>query len=534
MLKKFHSKKSENEKGGVLILEKGKKGLLRLVFGHALLTVLLLLIQIGLFLLFSLLLQNRVVYYYGVSSVISVLLILWVLNKPANPVFQLSWVLLIMISPVVGGMTYLIFELKTGSRAIHYRLKKIAKNTRKLVKQDEAVLDTIRSYSPCTAGLCEYVRGTGSFPIYPNQGVKYFSIGEEKFEELLVRIQNAKKFIFLEYFIVEEGYMWGRILNILQEKVKEGVEVRLIYDGLCSVVLLPVSYPKKLKKLGIKCKVFSKLRPFFSTSYNNRDHRKIAVIDGEYGFTGGINLADEYINLKKRFGHWKDTAVMVQGEAVKNLTLMFLQMWNIDERTEEDYKKYISAPDCTSFENVQGFVQPFADNPFDNEQVGKRVYLDIINRAEKRVSIMTPYLVPDYEMVQCLKYAAKRGVEVNIIMPHIPDKKYVFAVSRTFYPELLAAGVNIYEYTPGFVHAKCIAADGTTAVVGSINFDYRSLYLHFECGVYLYNVPEIADIEEDVDNTIALSEKVLSKKFGFKDFWLKIAGALLKIFSPLF
>ena len=312
------------------------------------------------------------------------------------------------------------------------------------------------------------------------------------------------------------------------------MEVRLIYDGLCSVFLLPVKYPKELKKLGIKCKIFSKLKPMFSTTYNNRDHRKIMVIDGEYGFTGGVNLADEYINLKKRFGHWKDTGIMLRGQAVKNMTLMFLQMWNIDEKKPDDYGQYVIGSDSEEFPAEQGFVQAFSDNPFDNEQVGKRVYLDIINRAERRVDIMTPYLILDYEMMQALKYAAKRGVLVNIIMPHVPDKKYVFAVSRTFYPELTAAGVHVYEYTPGFVHAKGIVADGMVASVGSINFDYRSLYLHFECGVFLYGAEEIKEIEKDMADTIGLSEEIRPKKFGFKDFWLRIMGAVLKVFSPLF
>lgn len=523
-----------DEKNSILLLEKSKKGLLRFIFGHALLTVFLLLAQIAVFVIFCVHLESEI-YYFGVSTAISAIFLLVLLNRPINPMFQLSWAILILISPVVGGMAYLIFELNAGSRAINHRLNQITKETRGYTRQDAVTAYAIKTKSQCTARLCDYVRSTGAFPVYKNQGVKYFSIGEEFFEELIPRLQNAKKFIFLEYFIIDEGYMWGRILKILEEKVKEGVEVRVIYDGLCSILLLPVNYPKKLAKLGIKCKVYSQLKPMFSTSYNNRDHRKIAVIDGEYGFTGGINLADEYINRKRRFGHWKDTGVMIQGEAVKNMTLMFLQMWNVSKRGSDDnYRMYLEASDKCGFPDEKGFVLPFGDNPFDSEQVGKRAYLDIINRAEQRIDIMTPYLVPDYEMLQSLKYAAKRGVKVNILMPHIPDKKYVFAVSKTFYPELLAAGVHIYEYTPGFIHAKSVMADDNTAVVGSINFDYRSLYLHFECGVYMYDVPEIERIRTDADETIRMSEEIRYKKFGFKDFWLRIAGAFLKIFSPLF
>jgi len=517
-----------------LLLEKGKKGLLRFVFGHALLTVFLLLAQIAFFIVFCIILESEA-YYFGVSTVLSAVFLLILLNRPVNPMFQLSWAILILLFPVVGGMTYIIFELNTGSRAINHRLSQITKETKGFVRQNAVTAYELKSKSVCTAGLCDYVRGTGAFPTYKNQGVKYFAIGEDYFEELLTKLQSAEKFIFLEYFIIDEGYMWGRILKILEDKVKQGVEVRVIYDGLCSILLLPVNYPRRLAELGIKCKVYSQLKPMFSTSYNNRDHRKIAVIDGKYAFTGGINLADEYINEKRRFGHWKDTGVMIRGEAVKNMTLMFLQMWNISKRRGDgDFRKYIEASDSAGFYDEKGFVLPFGDNPFDREQVGKRVYLDTINRAEERIDIMTPYLVPDYEMLQSLKYAAKRGVKVNILMPHIPDKKYVFAVSRTFYAELLDAGVRIYEYTPGFIHAKCITADGKTAVVGSINFDYRSLYLHFECGVYMYDVPEIERIVADVDETVKVSQEILAKKFGFKDFLLRIAGAFLKIFSPLF
>ena len=524
----------EKESDGILILEQGKKGLLRFFFGHALLTVILVLIQMGVFIYLFTVLQSHIVYYFGVSTLISVVLLLWVLNRSGNPMFQLGWCILILISPIVGGVTYVIFETNLGSRMINYRLKRLEKEIGKYIKQDDNVAAELKKTSVAAEGLCRYVGSTGAFPVFKNGGMKYFPIGEDMFEEMLLRIKNAKKFIFLEYFIVEEGFMWGKILKVLEEKVKEGVEVRLIYDGLCSVMLLPVKYPKKLRKLGIKCKVFSKLKPMFSTTYNNRDHRKILVVDGEYGFTGGVNLADEYINLKKRFGHWKDTGVMISGKAVDSMTLMFLQMWNIDELKPEDYGRFISANDNVNFAEEQGFVQPFSDNPFDKEQVGKRVYLDIINRAERRVDIMTPYLILDYEMMQALKFAAKRGVSVNIIMPHIPDKKYVFAVSRTFYPELIKAGVHVYEYTPGFVHAKGIVADGIVASVGSINFDYRSLYLHFECGVFFYGVEEIKDIEKDMQETIAKSEEIKAKNGGFKGFWLRVWGALLKVFSPLF
>jgi cardiolipin synthase len=267
--------------------------------------------------------------------------------------------------------------------------------------------------------------------------------------------------------------MWDSILELLAGKAAEGVEVRVMYDGTCAITSLPFSYPKKLEAMGIRCKMFSPVRPMLSTVQNNRDHRKILVIDGKVGFTGGINLADEYVNRRERFGHWKDTAVMLRGEAVQSLTLMFLEMWNLDEKTPENWVKYCSFREAPAA--AGGYVIPYCDSPLDNEMVGEFVYLDILNTAKRYVHMMTPYLILDNETITALCYAAKRGVETIIIMPHIPDKWYAYLLARTYYEELIRAGVQIYEYTPGFIHAKQFTSDDEKAVVGTINLDYRSL-----------------------------------------------------------
>ena len=315
---------------------------------------------------------------------------------------------------------------------------------------------------------------------------------------LMKELKAAKHFIFMEFFIIDRGYMWDEILKVLEEKVKEGVEVRVMYDGMCCLMLLPFHYPRQLERKGIRCKMFSPIIPVLSTHQNYRDHRKIAVIDGRCAFTGGVNLADEYINCKVRFGHWKDTALMVRGDAVKGFTMMFLQMWDVTEKKEEDYRKYLSAPagEAAAGRMEKGYVIPYGDSPFDKEQIGEQVYLDILSQAKEYVHIMTPYLILDDGMKDALCYAAKRGVEVIIIMPHIPDKKYAYLLARTYYPELLKAGVRIFEYEPGFVHAKVFASDDEKATVGTINLDFRSLYLHFECGTFLYRNPVIEKIED--------------------------------------
>ena len=321
--------------------------------------------------------------------------------------------------------------------------------------------------------------------------------------------------------------MWNEILDILIDKVSKGVEVRFMYDGMCSMVQLPYHYPKTMRKYGIKCKMFSPIKPVLSSHQNNRDHRKICVIDGHVAFTGGINLADEYINQKVRFGHWKDTAVMLKGEAVQNFTMMFLQMWNVSERGKEDYTKYLT-PKSLDIRRELGFVLPYADSPFDHENIGEQVYFHLLNHAKKYVHIMTPYLILDNEMVTNLTYTAKCGIEVIIIMPHIPDKWYAFAVAQTYYEELISAGVQIYEYTPGFVHAKVFVSDNDTATVGTINLDYRSLYHHFECGTFIYNNPVVWEIERDFQNTLKTSQKITMLDVKERRIGMKMVGSVFK------
>ena len=305
-----------------------------------------------------------------------------------------------------------------------------------------------------------------------------------------------------------------------------------MYDGMCSIVLLPYKYPKKLEEMGIRCKMFSPIKPVLSTHQNNRDHRKICVIDGRVAFTGGINLADEYINEKERFGHWKDTAVMLQGEAVQNFTMMFLQMWNVTEKKEENFEKYFT-PKSKEFRRELGYVLPYGDSPYDNENIGEQVYFHILNHAKKYVHIMTPYLILDNEMVTNLTYAAKCGIEVIIIMPHIPDKWYAFVLAKTYYEELINAGVQIYEYTPGFVHAKVFVSDDDTATVGTINLDYRSLYLHFECGTFIYNNQVVRDIEKDFQDTLKKCQRVTITDLRMRGLIETVAGRVLRLIAPL-
>lgn len=509
-----------------------KKGLFRIVFSRTGIILLLILMQLGIFVATSMYLEEYRVYIYGGLKILSVAVLIWIINSEGNPAFKMTWILFVLAFPVVSTIFYIYVKMQVGTKFMQDRLASLKVETDPYMQQNQEVVEAMWASKSANANLSYYLSHQLGFPTYRNTEVKYFPLGEYKFRYLVAELKKAKRYIFMEYFIVEEGYMWGTILEILKEKAAEGVEVRFMYDGMCAISMLPYNYPEQLKKYGIKCKMANAVKPFLSTVQNNRDHRKICVIDGKTGFTGGINLGDEYINRKKRFGHWKDTAVMLKGDAVQSLTMIFLQMWNIDERRPENYRRYCT-PKRQGLRRELGYVIPYADSPFDNENVGEEVYFHILNHAKKYVHIMTPYLILDNEMITTLTRVAKSGIEVIIIMPHKPDKWYAFVVAKTYYKELIEAGVQIYEYTPGFVHAKVFVSDDDTATVGTINLDYRSLYLHFECGAFIYNNSEIDRIERDFQQTLAKSHKVTLIEVYNRTLLTKIAGQVLRLIAPL-
>jgi len=523
-----HNLGEQEEK--ILLLEKGKRGILNIIFGRTMVVAVLLLLQFVVLFAFFAFLGEYIVIAFGSSFAFSIVMIIILINRTMNPSMKLTWAILILALPIFGALLYMFVEADLGHRLLHKRLEYLLKESRPYLPKRE-LPEALKEKKRDLYNLEQYALKHGGFPAYENTEVKYFASGEDKFEALLCELEKAEKFIFLEYFTINEGYMWGRILNILERKAREGVEVRVMYDGTCSFFLLPNNYPKKLKALGIKCKPFAPLRPFVSTYYNNRDHRKIAIIDGHTAFTGGVNLSDEYINKKTLHGHWKDAAIMIRGEAVKSFTLMFLQMWDVDNRVR-DYNTYVNV-DYKCPGKAEGYVLPYGDSPLDSERVGEMVYLDIINNAKRYVHIMTPYLILDYEMLQALTFAAKRGVEVCIILPHIPDKKYAFALAKTHYKDLIAAGVKVYEYLPGFIHSKVFVSDDKRAVVGTINLDFRSLYLHFECAAYMHEVPAIRDIEKDMQETMQISKLITMNDVKKEKLSMRLAGILLKFIAPL-
>ncbi len=520
----------ENESLGLRLLKKSKKGLFRMVFSRtgliAVLLVLQFLVLFGIFFRLEAFLPQ----IYGGTVLLTAGVVLYVINSPADPTAKITWLMVIMLLPVFGSLLYLFTNREIGHRAMRHRIQAVSKESEGILPQEPVVLEALKRENPGSAALARYLSNAGQFPVFAGTEVTYFPLGEEKFQAMLRELEKAETFIFLEYFIVEEGLMWGKILDILARKAQQGVEVRMMYDGTCEFALLPKSYPKQLEKLGIRCHVFAPVTPFVSTHYNYRDHRKILVIDGQTAFNGGVNLADEYINRGSRFGHWKDTAVMLKGEAVKSFTLMFLQMWAVGGKSE-DMTPYLS---CTkSVSGKSGFVMPYADCPLDDYRVGQQVYMDILNRAQRYVHIMSPYLILDGEMENALTYAARRGVEVTLILPGIPDKRPPYALAKGHYKALLDGGVRIFEYTPGFVHAKVFVSDDREAVVGTINLDYRSLYHHFECATYLQGVPAIEAVEQDFRDTLTQCRKVTYETVRKEKWTMKVLAYILKVFAPL-
>ena len=516
---------------GLNLLKKGQKGIIHGVFSRFGLILLLLIIQVlmlfGIFRWFEEFLPHII----GGTALFTVVMVIYLLNSKINPTAKITWLIAIMLVPVFGVLLFAYTQSDIGHRALKARMNQIIANTRESVPQSEDVMEMLTRENQGVASLAHYIQRSGCHPVYEHTAVTYFPLGENKFEEMLRQLEAAEHFIFMEYFIVDEGLMWGRILEILARKASAGVDVRVMYDGSCEFALLPRDYPKRLRKLGIKCKICGPVTPFVSTHYNYRDHRKILVIDGHTAFNGGVNLADEYINQKEKFGHWKDTAVMLKGEAVKSFTLMFLQMWGILEEKEE-YGRFLAYPSFP-VEAAKGYVIPYGDCPLDEDKLGERVYMDILNRSLKYVHIMSPYLILDGEMETALKFAAERGVDVKLLLPGIPDKFVPYALAKTHYATLLESGVKIYEYTPGFVHAKVFVSDSREAVVGTINLDYRSLYHHFECATYLYGVDCIKELEEDFQNTLGKCRLVTMDMVRREKWTVKLTGRLVKAAAPL-
>lgn len=507
------------------------KKFFHLILNRVFITALIVIIQVGFFLLEIFKWGNHYVEIATALKLLSIGVVLYLIWKPSNPAVKLAWIVPIMLFPLFGGILYLAFGHVFLSRKLRNQMLMTERMMRESMPENESIVQKIETQNPAAANQIKYLTTYSETPVWENTNTIYYSDGLPYWKQLLEDLEKAEHFIFLEFFILGEGTMWNEILKILEKKVKQGVEVRLIYDDIGSIFVLPKNYDQIIEKKGIKCVAFNRLIPFMSIILNNRDHRKIVVIDGKVGYTGGINLADEYINYKTVHGYWKDAGIRLEGEAVWSLTGMFLQMWNMSRDTDRDFSVY-----RYSFEEKQegsGFVQPYGDTPLDDETVGENVYLNIIGYAQKYIYVFTPYLITDNEMNTALKLAAKRGVDVRIVTPGIPDKKTVYWLTQSNYQNLIEAGVKIYQYSDGFIHSKCVLCDDEIATVGTINFDYRSFYHHFECGVFLYRTDSIPALKKDMEDTFAVSEEITLEWCKKKFMKTNVIGPVLKLFSPL-
>lgn len=505
--------------------------LLKRVVQRVILLVSSFILQIGVILFFLLKYSESFFDFYLASLTLSIIIVFIIINNKSNPSYKIAWIVPVMIFPIFGGLFYLLYG---GNKlSTREKLKMVIQNIEmtNFLKQDDEIIKKIGDKSIYAKNQSEYILNYAKCPVYNNTETTYFKIGEEKFEALLRELKKAEKFIFLEYFIIQEGKMFNSILEILEEKAKQGVDVRLIYDDVGCIVTLPHNYKNTLEAKGIKCRVFNPIKPFFTRRLNNRDHRKIVVIDGDVGFTGGINLADEYINEYEKHGYWKDAGIMLKGDAVWNLTVMFLSMWDYIDNKEEDYIKF--KPSKNKYYNSKGYVQPFDDSPLINEPIGETVYLNLINKAKDYIYINTPYLIIDNEMATALKIAAKSGVDIKIVTPYIPDKKFVHAVTKSYYESFIKDGIEIYEFTPGFMHAKTFVVDDEYGVVGSINLDFRSLYLHYECGVWLYKTDSIKSMKDDYLETLKRCHKVTMEECKNTSSIRKVLRLIIRMFAPL-
>lgn len=482
-------------------------------------------------LLFFILNQSRAsIIISRVLQWISIAVAVHIIAGKDKEAYKLTWVFFILIFPIFGGLLYLFFFFQTRSRKYLKQKEKI-RNALKTAQIHPSVFLKAAEQNPNYVCQMAYLEKYAGFPIYENMKAEYFSPGEKFLERLLCDLEKAERYIFIESFIIEDGEMWDSIFSILKRKAAEGVDVRILYDDMGCFLRLPRHFSKELRRYGIQCDVFNRFIPFLTAVQNYRDHRKIVAIDGSVAYTGGLNIADEYINKVHPFGHWKDAGVRIEGEGAFSFSLMFLRMWMRVGHKENDLSVY--QPNIKELiSETDGFIQPYASEPLDEGNVSEEIYMQIISRAKKYVYIETPYLIVDNSMIAALKIAAKSGVDIRIMTPFRWDKRFVHFMTRSYYRELIRAGVKIYEYTPGFIHSKIFVCDDEIATVGTANMDFRSLYLQFECGAFFCGSSVVADVRDDFLKTVPICKEITDDDCKSNAF-VRFLQDLFRLFAPL-
>ncbi|HBU13327.1 MAG TPA: cardiolipin synthase [Clostridiales bacterium] len=490
-------------------------------------------VQVTVLMLLLYVLQQSSMFVQAALTVLSLLLVLWIVTRKENPAYKTAWIILILLLPVFGILMYFCFSQRQLTKKERTLMLDTYQKTHRLMVSDKEMRGELRKLDVSVSRQSDYIETASIYPLYNNTQAKYYPMGEDFFQDLLTELSAAEHFIYLEYFIIEEGVMWDGVLRILEQKAQAGLDVRVIYDDAACLRTLPPDFIEKMREKGIPCVAFNPMRPILGSLFNNRDHRKIAVIDGHTGFCGGANLADEYINVRQRFGVWKDATVMIKGAAVWSLLMMFLHLWEFSTGEDVNFEAYQQYKIPSKPGEACGYVQPFADMPLDETYLSEGVFLNMIARAKDYIYINTPYLIPGYELVTALCTAAQSGVDVRITTPGIPDKKLVFMITQSYYPALLKAGAKIYEYSPGFIHSKTFVCDDELGLVGTINLDYRSLYLDFECGVWMYKLPCVADMKRDFLETAEQSREIVYADTQRLPWYKQFFVAILTVFAPL-
>jgi len=503
--------------------------ILKLLTGRAFVVSALIFFEIALIASIMIFLSGLFAPIFILFILLNIIIVIGIINRNYNPMFKIAWLIPVLAFPVCGAVFYIMFGRSRLNKKHTARLSAAYQTAEEFITSNHELLERISTKSPHTAREAFYIMESCKTDIYEFTETEYFCPGKLFFERLIIELKKAKKFIFIEYFIINDGEMWETIKQIFVEKQNNGVEIRVMYDDMGSIGGVSNDFTVELRKLGFKAAVFNPYKPSLDKFLNYRDHRKICIIDGKVAFTGGINIADEYIGEKNRFGIWEDSAILLRGDAVNRMTVMFLQLWNFTTDQPPEYAEYL-----TDFRaNHDGYVVPFSDEPLIQDLISSSAYINIISNATQYVCICTPYLILDENMMHALIRAAKSGVEIKIITPGIPDKKLIYYMTQSNYKDLIEAGVKIYEFTPGFMHTKSIVSDDEKAIVGTVNFDYRSFYLHFENGVWIYGSKAVLQAKESFETALSKSRKVTREQIEETPFSKRLLCSLLKVFAPL-
>ena len=506
---------------------------LKLIFSRIVIISLSIILQIAVFVAIGYSFNKQYYLIHLIFFIIGALIVLLIFVKDEPASFKLPWIMLILIVPFFGIIIYLLLGNKFLPKKVINKIKELEKNAI-VLRDNNSSINELKEIDELAYGQAQYLISSTKLPLYKNIETNYYPTGQEFYQELLDKLKQAKKYIFMEYFIIEDKEMFRTIIKILEEKIKENVKIYLMYDDVGSIGKVPWNYYKILRQKGINAVKFNPFNPIVSGAHNNRDHRKITVIDGEIGFVSGMNLADEYVNLVQKFGYWKDNGIMIKGNAVNNLVYTFIQLYNISGYLQLDINDYLV--EFVESENFDGFIHPFLDGPapVDNSYIGKNAFLNIINQSKHYLYITSPYLIVDFHFLEALKNASSRGVDVRIITPHIADKKIVNLLTKNSYYTLTNGGVRIFEYEPGFIHSKMIISDDEVAIVGTINLDHRSFVHHYENGVWMYKCSCIFDIKKDFDKMFECDTIEIEKQDSKLKWYQRLIRNILIVFSVLF